>query len=139
MITTNGAHLNGVHVSNLWPPCPSDYEPAPANIPAKQTGWRDQFPAFTHNLSWVDADGLSHSMTLRSDSLQDLMADLKLLKNAIKQSRQQHAEAPLDAESDVKRCAIHGVDMPRRFSKRNQGHFFGHVLPDNTFCYGRKS
>jgi hypothetical protein len=30
-------------------------------------------------MNWLDSDGISHSMTLRSDSLESLMADLKLL------------------------------------------------------------
>jgi hypothetical protein len=137
---TNGHFLN----------CASDYEERPLidiTPAAPRPAWRDQFPMFTHNLSWVDADGCSQSMTLRSDDLQSLMADLRLLKGMIKQAKESAKEkvhgdsqAPVEltAETDVKRCAIHNVDMPRRISKRNSGHYFAHFLPDDSICYGRE-
>jgi hypothetical protein len=147
MLTQNGFHSNdNGHFLN----CESDYEPAPLIDVTPQTapkpGWRDQQAAFTHHIQWIDADGISHGLTIRSDSLQDLMADLKMVKGMIKAAKQKaresqpakQTESELNAETDVKRCPIHGIDMPRRFSKRNNGHFFAHTLPDNTFCYGSK-
>ena len=156
MLAQNGTSYNGVHVTPSYPPCSSDYEPAPTtHVTSKtpRTGWRDAFPPYTHNLSWVDADGLSHSMTLRSDDLQGLMADLRLLKCAIKQAKQQHAQsnpqlvtpaalaasAPkaMGAQPDVMHCHIHGTSMARRWSKRTNGHYFAHKLPTGDFCYGK--
>ena len=89
MLSANDLHLNGQGVNDhvngkvAYLPCESDYPPAPVidvmpTAPTPQ--WRNEFPQFTHNLSWQDSDGLSHSLTLRSDSLQGLMADLRLLK-----------------------------------------------------------
>jgi hypothetical protein len=144
---------DGVYSREAYPACPSDYEAIDVTpMPAKEAkpGWRDAFPAFTHNMSWVDGDGCSHSMTLRSDSLADLMNDLKLLKSIIKQSKAQaaakapqqttqtQAEAASEpAQPDTQRCKLHAVDMVRRWSKRTQGHYFAHQAPDGNFCYGR--
>ena len=147
MVSANGTHHNGTNGHYLN--CASDYEPAPVidvTPAAPKPGWRDQFPTYTHNLSWVDSDSLSHSMTLRSDSLSDLMADLRLVKPMIRQSKQKAAEhAPQQAEgaseteqSDVQQCRIHKVDMVRRWSKRTGGHYWAHKAPNGDFCYGRE-
>ena len=149
MIAQNAFHHNGdgIYSRQLYPSCPSDYEAAPVIdvVPtAPKPGWHDAFPAFTHNLSWIDGEGCSHSMTLRSDSLSGLMADLKLLKGMIRQAKQkaaksQPAQADAASESeqpDVQQCRIHKVDMIRRWSKRTNGHYFAHKAPDGNFCYG---
>lgn len=128
-----------------YPPCPSDYEERPIinvtpSVP--KPAWRNEFPSFTHNLSWNDPEGVSHSLTLRSDDLQALFADIKMVKSMIKRSKEKHATAHPDApeeqaEPDTQRCEIHGVDMPRRWSKRTSGHYFGHKCSDGSFCYGK--
>lgn len=143
----NGIHSNGM----AFPLCPSDYEPRPTAstptpaAPAKP-GWRDQFPLFTDHVSWTDSDGVTHGLTLRSDSLAGLMADLKLVKSMIRQakakhsSRQEKKQSATEAqgqEPDVQHCKMHSVDMLRRWSKRTQGHYFGHKLPSGDFCYGK--
>jgi hypothetical protein len=151
MVAANGMHRNGT--SGLLY-CESDYEPAPVIdvVPtAPKPSWRDQHAAFTHHIQWADADGISHGMTLRSDSLSGLMADLKLLKGMIKAAKQKAAESqPQQAvqtqadgareseQPDVQHCRIHKVDMIRRWSKRTNGHYFGHKTPDGNFCYGRE-
>jgi len=85
-------------------------------------------------------------MTLRSDSLPDLLADLKALKAMIKAAKAQHQSSRTESPSaaaddtqspDTQRCAIHNIDMPRRISRRTGGSYFSHVLPDNSLCYGR--
>jgi hypothetical protein len=144
MVSPNGNYLNGngTHVLD----CPSDYEPAPiidVTPSAPKPAWRNDFPLFTHNLSWVDGDGCSHSLTLRSDDLPGLFADLKLLKGLIRASREKakekHPDAPeAQAQPDTQHCSIHDVDMMRRWSKRTQGHYFGHKCSDGSFCYGKK-
>ena len=152
----NGIHhsngTNGVH-AQLYVPCASDYEPAPIIdvVPtAPKPGWRDQHAAFTHHIQWVDSDGISHGLTLRSDSLQDLMVDLKMVKGMIKAAKAKARESqpanqassdpqvPAADVPDVQHCKIHAVDMVRRWSKRTQGHYFGHKLPNDDFCYGRE-
>jgi hypothetical protein len=143
-------HLKGNHNSNgCTLVCESDYpviDVTPFTPRQPKPGWKDAFPQFTHNVSWVDSDGISQSMTLRSDDLQSLMADLKLLKAMIKAAKAQHAEPQSQSDTeqtetasnpDVQHCPIHDVAMLRRWSKRTQGHYFGHKCSDGTFCYGK--
>jgi hypothetical protein len=158
MVSANGIHSNGSNGSNgHFLNCTSDYEPRPLTIDVVPTAptpkWRDQQAAFTHHIQWVDHEGISHGLTIRSDDLQSLMADLRLVKAGIREAKKQAAESAsvpgdsqsgeshspteLTAETDVQRCRIHGVDMPRRISKRNSGHYFAHFLPDDSICYGR--
>ena len=74
------------------------------------------------------------------------MADLRMVKGMIRQAKQkatesapQQADGPSEADQpDVQQCRIHKVDMIRRWSKRTQGHYFGHKLPGGDFCYGRE-
>ena len=144
----NGAHHHNGSINGHLLDCVSDYEERPVlDVTPKspRPGWKNAFPQYTHNLSWQDPDGCAHSMTLRSDSLSGLMADLKLLKGMIRQAKQKAAESkPQQAEGaseseqpDVQQCRIHKVDMIRRWSKRTNGHYFGHKLSNGDFCYGR--
>ena len=132
-------HVNGTNAHTLE--CPSDYPPAIDITPSKPTPqWRNEFPQFTHNLSWTDLDGINHSMTLRSDSLQSLMADLKLLKSMVRQAKQQHADAsPVQPDTQLERvmCKVHGTVMERRVSKRTGGHYHCHKLAGRDLCFGR--
>jgi hypothetical protein len=143
-------HLNGNHNSNgCTLVCESDYpviDVTPFTPSKSKPGWKEQHAAFTHHIQWVDAEGISHGLTLRSDSLQDLMRDLRLVKSMIKAAKQKHAELQpkasepqpqAQAEPDVQHCEIHNVDMPRRWSKRTRGHYFGHKCSDGSFCYGK--
>ena len=89
MLAANGTHSNGngVHAQALYQPCSSDYEPCPLIDVVPSTpkpGWRENYSIFTHVIKWLDTDSIEHSMTLRNDNLADLMADLKLIKNTIK-------------------------------------------------------
>jgi hypothetical protein len=143
MLTTNGIHSNGngVHTTSSYPACSSDYEPAPIDATPKPAvpGWRSQWPEFTHNVSWVDSDSKQHSLTIRTDDLDELLQTLTAIKHVIRASKQRVAECQPQGEqpTDAQRCEIHGVDMPRRWSKRTQGHYFGHKLADGGFCYGK--
>ena len=133
-------HDNGVNGHTLV--CASDYPAVEIDVTPHQPQpkWQDQFPQFTHNLSWQDSDGISHSMTLRSDSLQALMADLKLLKGMIKAAKEQHSTAnPTQSQTQEEcvACKVHGVEMERRISKRTGGHYFSHKLSDRELCFGR--
>ena len=110
--------------------------------PTSQPGWRGQLAPYTHCLQWVDAHGCSHSLTLRADTLEALLADLKLVKQGIRITKQKATEhrdpqVPAVETPDVMRCEIHGVDMPRRWSKRTSGSYFAHKLPNDNFCYGK--
>ena len=69
---SNGKHISMATVSMTtsgYLLMPQDHEERPAIdvIPTTPTPqWHDAFPVYTHNSSWTDADGINHSMTLRS-------------------------------------------------------------------------
>ena len=92
-ISRNG-HSNGTNHSNGVSGhliCESDYEERPLvdvtpSVPLPR--WRDALAPFTHCLSWADADGCSHSLTLRHDTLEGLLGDLRLIKSGIKQAKE---------------------------------------------------
>ena len=127
--------------------CASDYPPAPTlTVPmVVRPGWQSEFPRFTLTRSWVDADGHSLSMTMRSDDLPGLISDSRMLRAMIKQSREQHAaragtpaEPAYVPDIDVPNCKVHGTAMIRRVSKRTQGVYFSHDLPNGDRCFGRE-
>jgi len=73
----NGTNHNGyVNGNGHFLDCASNYEPAPIIdvTPSKpKPGWRDQLAPYTHCLPWSDSDGCSHRMTLRADTLEQLL------------------------------------------------------------------
>ena len=106
--------------------------------------WRSALAPYTHSLSWLDADGCNHSLTLRANTLEQLLSDLKLIKEGIRtakavarQQQQGATETATETQPYVQRCTIHDVDMLRRWSKRTNGHYFAHKLANGDFCYGR--
>ena len=148
MLAQNGTHLNGVnaHVNGkvAYLPCSIRDHPVidivPTTPKTSRPRWRDELAPYTHTLQWLDADGHSHSMTLRSDSLQDLLGDLKLLKSMVKQAKQKHTDAnPAQSKTQPEKvmCPIHNLEMERRVSKRTGGHYHSHRLPGNDLCFGR--
>ena len=149
--TNHNGYMNGINGNSRMLHCESDYEERPVIdiTPSKPApGWRSQWPEYTHNVTWLDSDSKQHSLTIRTDDLDELLATLTTIKNVIRASKaaadgqqpaaasQPQASTPAPAE-DTQRCEIHGVDMPRRWSKRTQGHYFGHQCADGSFCYGR--
>ena len=150
MLSNGTAHLNGhglngngVNGYGHMLECPSDHpviDIVPTTPKTSRPRWRDELAPYTHTLQRLDGDGHSHSMTLRSDSLQDLLSDLKLLKSMVKQAKQKHADAnPEQRETQLERvvCKIHGAEMERRVSRRTGGHYFSHKLADRELCFGR--
>ena len=151
MLSPNGLahnHSNGTtgtngHGAQLH--CENDYEAVnatPYTPSAHPVPWRSQFPAFTHNLGWTDGDGCTHSLTLRNDNLNDLMADLKMLKGLIRASKQKATVANPGAhqgqtQEELVVCKVHGVAMERRISKRMGGHYHCHRMGVNDLCFGR--
>ena len=151
MVTVNGTnhngYVNGTNGHTLI--CDSDYEPRPVIVitPSKPTpGWRDQLAPYTHCLQWSDSDGCSHSMTLRADTLEQLLADLKLIKQGIKIAKEKakekaKAQQPVtqpDPDSDVPPCKVHGTPMVRKQSRRTGEIYFSHALPNGELCFGRE-
>jgi hypothetical protein len=142
MVVQNGTRSNGIHHTPTYPSCPSDYEAVtPADTaPRPEPRWCTQFPTYTHNVSWVDTDSKQHSLTIRGDDLDELLATLTAVKRTIRASRAKAESQDTPAtpqQPDVMRCHIHNAPMPRRWSRRTSGHYFSHALPDGSFCYGR--
>ena len=145
MLSNGVSHLNGHHngTNGTTLVCESNYEPVSVidvipTTPAPK--WRDQHAAFTHHIQWIDSDNISHGLTLRSDSLQDILSDLRMVKGIIRQDKQKHTDAnPEQPETQSEKvvCKVHGVPMERRVSKRTGGHYFSHKLADRDLCFGR--
>lgn len=138
MINANGNGYNGHTLI-----CDSDHpEVRAVDVTPKRTPrWQDQVAKYTHNLSWVDADSCQHSMTIRADSLEELLSDLKLIKKGIQiaKAKAKVGNDEVKPDSDVHPCPIHGVAMIRKQSKRTKGFYFSHLQSDGTMCFGRKN
>jgi hypothetical protein len=153
MLTQNGTHHNGsngngVHASELYPACPSDYEAVAIDVtpqPAPTKGnWRDQLAPVTWSMSYVDSSGISHSCTLRGDTEEEVLAMVKPIVAGVRKAKQlakEHApqQAAPEPDSDLPPCKIHGVPMKRAVSKRTGGIYTFHDLPNRDKCFGRES
>ena len=142
MIDETTMNSNGNVTANDYPPCESDYEVAPAQ-PEPMPGWRNQFPKFTHNVSWQDTDNKGHSLTIRTDDEDELFAILKHIKHIVRASKEKAAQCQSDAEAQheeppqTKPCEIHpGAMMQRRQRKDGTGHFYSHNI-NGEWCNGR--
>jgi hypothetical protein len=125
MLTENGIYSNGVHTPAVSLPPKSD--------------WGQQWPQFTHNVGWLDTDGKQHSLTIRTDDLDELLATLTTVKNVIRASKAKAAassQVPAP-DSDVPPCPVHGTPMIRKQSKRTGGIYFSHKMADGQLCFGR--
>ena len=145
MLANGTHHSNDIQTTTAYPACPSDYEAVAIDV-TPRAGWHDQFPQFTHNVSWMDTDSKQHSLTIRCDDLDELLATLTAVKQTIRASKAKHTESQpgeqvpaqqAESQPDVLPCHIHGVNMPRRWSKRTNGHYFAHKLATGDFCYGK--
>ena len=149
MLSHNGAIPNGTSLSDRGTilNCPSDYEPRPVIdvVPtAPKPGWRDQYALFTDTVQWLTPDGISHSLTIRSDDLGDLMRDVKLIRAMILKSREQHAAPGSESEPGdgqepmTKPCDLHGgAPMKRRVGKNGAAFYSHQVQGGNGWCNGR--
>lgn len=145
MVTENGAYSNG-HVTPWAQNGPVSQSQTPVTDCEPQPGWHSQLAKFTHTLNWVDLDGCGHALTIRADGLQELLNDLKLVKAGIRQAKQKaqlgepkrQGTTQEEPHADVLECSIHHATMVRRWSKRTQGSYFSHRLPDCSICYGRE-
>ena len=88
---------------------------------------------------------MQHGLTVRSDSLQDLIADLCLIKAMVRQARAKAAErAPEqdtpepEPDGNARVCKVHSVAMVERISKKTGRPFLSHRMPDDTLCFGRE-
>ena len=147
MLTANGTNLNN-GTNGHFLNCASDYEPSPViditPATASKPDCTGQHATYTHHVQWLDSDNVQHGLTIRSDSLQGLLADLKLIKGMIRQAKAKAAEhAPPQAtqtpapDSDEPPCKIHGTPMVRRQSKRTGGIYFSHKMANGELCFGR--
>jgi hypothetical protein len=105
MLSPNGIHSNGHSTNGYAMPhmleCESDYPAIDVMAyPAKQGSWRDALAPYTHSLSWSNGD-CTHSLTIRSDSLEALLADLKLVRQGIRRAKEKRATANPEAKGAV--------------------------------------
>ena len=147
MVSANGVSNNGHHVTYL--PCDSDYEPRPVIdiVSSKpQPKWRDQLAPVTWSMTYIDSSNISHSVTLRGDTEEEVLDMVKPLVAGIRKAKAKAKEAGSATEttavpepdSDVPPCKIHGIPMQRRVSRRTQGIYFSHKLPNGDLCFGRE-
>ena len=147
MVTANVIHSNdnGVHITSSYSPCTSDYEPRPIDDTAKRAvpGWRSQWPEYTHNVTWVDSDSKQHSLTIRTDDMDELLQTLMAIKHVIRASKAKAAEsapqAPREpqAEPDTQPCPTHHNVIMQKRASRSGGHFYSHRLAHGDWCNGR--
>jgi hypothetical protein len=140
-IANHNGHVNGngVNVHRVYPPCPSDYEPVTIDaIPtAPKPGWRDQLAPVTWSMSWTASD-VSHSVTLRGDTEQEVLDLVKPLVAGIKAAKEKRQAQNPQTQPEHVVCKIHGAPMERRVSKRTGGHYHCHRLAGNDLCFGRE-
>jgi hypothetical protein len=144
MITQSNAFRNGHTPANGFLPCPTDYEPAPTPKP-ELPGWRSAFPAHTHSLNWVDGDGISHSHTVRSDDIDEVLRQVRVVKAFIAAAKVRPEQKPAHAEpeqtdsaydapepDDDNYCPTHGRTKLR--PSKYGGFFCAARLHDGSFC-----
>jgi hypothetical protein len=144
MLANGTHHSNGVHATQLYPACPSDYEAVTLDVtpttPPIKGNWRDQLAPVTWSLSYTDSSGISHFCTVRGDTEEEVLAMVKPIVAGVRKAKQMAKDrAPQPAapepDSDVPPCKIHGVPMERRQSKKG-GWYYSHRAPDGL-CFGK--
>ena len=125
----------------------SDDEPIPFEVtePSHTPSWRDEHPALTHHLQWVDSDGCQHGLTIRCDSLDDLVRKLTQVKALIstakaKADAQRTQEPKTDTEPELssRRCELHDATMYKAVSKKTGRPYASHLTADGERCFGHK-
>jgi hypothetical protein len=107
----------------------------------QQHSWHQAHPAFTDTVSWVDAESCHHSVCIRTDSFEDLVAKVRQLKALVVQAK---AKAPVSPPAETAAeppdptsfCALHGVAMKQHANAK--GVWFAHRADDNSWCHGRQ-
>jgi hypothetical protein len=117
----------------------------PEVVPSHAVSWHAGHPVLTHHLQWVDSDGCQHGLTIRCDSLDDLVRQLTQVKALIASAKakadvQRAQEPKVDLELPSRVCELHGnVPMYKAISKKTGKPYSSHDLPDGTKCFGRKA
>jgi hypothetical protein len=136
---SNGKSLNGR--GNVLT-CPSDYEPRPAIdvVPNKPSPkWRDQLAPYTWSMSYTDSSSISHSVTLRGDTEEEVLEMVKPLVAGIRKAKAKGNSPTPDVPAETGNmpvCKIHGVQMERRVSKRTSAQYWAHGHRQDT-CFGK--
>jgi hypothetical protein len=117
--------------------------PAPQHAPQEAHSWHAAFPVHTHSLSWVDGDGISHSHTVRSDDIDDVLRQVKTIKVVIAAAKAHNTKVQgVDTKEpgslSPRRCAIHDAEMTRRTSKKTGKLYSAHDTAEGL-CFGRKA
>ncbi len=92
--------------------------------------WTDQLACVTHSVKFV-CDGIEHNVTIRGDSLDEVMVQVKQLTGMVKQAK---ADRPDQAEDAAQMCPIHNAPMTRQSNER--GSWFSHRV-DGKWCKGK--
>jgi hypothetical protein len=139
MIANDIHHHNGNNGHLL--DCASDYEARPVidvKPTAPKSGWQSQQADFTMNVSFLDSDNFQVSLTLRSDDLPALLADLKMVKTlAIKSRMQKEARGDAPVEVETRTCPVHDVAMVKALSRKTGKPYWSHDLLGGDRCFGR--
>lgn len=132
---SNGHFLHGA----------SDYEDRPViDVTPKPASpkWRDQLAPVTWSMSYIDSSQVTHSVTLRGDTEEEVLAMVKPLVAGIRKAKQlakeKEPQAAVEPDSDLPLCKIHNVPMQRAVSKRTGGTYTFHDLPGRDKCFGRQ-
>jgi hypothetical protein len=115
------------------------YDPVPEQVPdvaaSHTASWRDQFPAHTHSMTWVDESGMSHSHTVRADSLDDLVRQVGAIKALIASAkhkaeikRTQGPTADHKPQLSSRRCEMHASNMVKVISRKTGWPYAYHGL-----------
>jgi hypothetical protein len=90
-----------------------------------------------------ESGGLKHTLTIRSDTLAQLTADLREVANMIKaakakaEAQQTQVTAAMDQEK-APTCALHGVELRRQRSKDGAQSWWSHFDEQaQRWCHGK--
>ena len=109
-------HLTNGHVNNVngTPRVSSDYEPTNWQEWTPRPRWHDREPRFVHSVKWVDGDGLEHLHIVRTDALDEVLYEVRMLQQFIsicrEQAQEDHATST-SGESPEGWCSIHNAKM----------------------------
>jgi hypothetical protein len=119
------------------------------------TGWHTREPRFVHSLKWHDSEGVEHLHVVRSDDLDEVLREVRVVKQFIKAAKAQaeeHAvavstttpEPPQEPAEEPQKgyCTVHNLWMTLHHAKDGSGgQWYSHrVQVDGqwTWCRGGK-
>ena len=139
MLPSTENSRNGHDLQTAYSPCPSDYEATDWQSAKRTPGWSAREPKFVHSVKWVDSDGLEHLRVVRSDDLDELLREIRALKQSITASRAKAQEEEQNTAPHTQPqegwCPLHHVRMQHHTN--GKGSWWSHKLADGTWCKGK--